>query len=286
MRRWLNLTRCLSVLVVLLGVPNAQAGLILNEYNAVRSTRWLDADGVAESTAEDTYFGRIEGNGGRWFETLAVGSTSNAGETLDLRGWSFSWTDLDLGSGSFTLSNHLALGSIHRGTLITFFSQDAGGPNVGSNLLGVGASTAAGGDLAQYDPTAGSWWLNINIADAALASGSLNTGNDDWQVTIRDSDDNDVFGPAGEGIGSLSGVNSREVGKLESTFDSIAGWQSITPLTGNYEDGTSSSFGGANLWNGGSNSQNFSSLQIVPEPSALLLVGSALGAGFLRRRRS
>ncbi len=286
MRIGLSWMVLVSAVAVIFSSASVQAGLILNEYNAVRSDRWLDADGLAASAATDTYFGRIAGNGGRWFETLAVGSTSSPGETMDLRGWSFDWTSTDVGSGSFTLSNHSALGSIHRGTLITFFSQDGAGPNVGSNLLGAGASTAAGGDLAQYDPTAGSWWLNINIADSDLVSaGSLNTGNGDWQLTIKDADDNTVFGPVGEGVGSFSGVSSREVGKLEETFGTIAGWQAVTPLSG-YNDGTSSSFGGANLWNSSANSQDFSSLQNVPEPSALLLVGSVLGAGFLRRRRS
>lgn len=262
--------------------------VILNEFNAVRDSRWLDTDGAAASTDSDSYFGRIEGNGGRWFEALVVGNTSTPGETIDMRGWSFSWSDGDLGSGSFSLTNDSALSSIHRGTLITFLSEDSGGPSVGSNLLGIGTSTAAGGNLDQYDPANGSWWLNINIADTNLvtAGGTLLTGNADWQVTIEDSSENTVFGPVGEGVGTLSGVNSREVGKLEETYATIAGWQAVTPSSG-YNDGKSSTFGGENSWSSGSNVQDFSPLQVVPEPSAFAALAGvmALGLVALRRRR-
>jgi hypothetical protein len=290
MRRWLNLTRCLSVLVVLLGASSSFGTVILNEYNAVRDSRWLDADGAAASTATDTYFGRIEGNGGRWMELLVVGSTSAAGETIDMRDWSFDWTSTDVGSGSFALSNNASLADIHRGMVVTFFSQDAGGPNVGSNLTGVGTSTAAGGNLSQYDPDTGNWWLNINIADNALvSSGSLNTGNGDWQVTVRDNANDIVFGPAGEGVGTFSGVSSREVGKLEAFTgpNTIADWQGITPLSTAYNDGTSSTFGSGNLWSSGSNVQDFSPLQVVPEPSTWVmgLVGIACGGWQMWRRR-
>lgn len=268
---------------------SARGEIVLNEYNAVRNDRWLDQDGLGASTATDTYFGRIVGNGGRWFEVAVVGGTSTAGETIDMRGWTFGWTSGDVGSGSFTLSDDIGLAGIHRGTVVTFFSPDVGGPNVNSNLNGIGASTAAGGDLAAYNPAGDSWWLNINLADTSLvnAGGTLSTGNENWQVTMMDAMGSAVFGPAGEGVGSLSGVNSREVGKLEqfTAGSSIADWQSVTPLNGVYQDGTSSSFGGENLWSGGANVQDFSSLRVVPEPTCLLLLGGGLGLGIFRRRR-
>ncbi len=256
------------------GVSAAQASVVLNEYNAVRADRWLDVDGLIESSATDTYFGRIVGNGGRWFELLVVGSTSAPGETIDMRGWSFDWTSTDVGSGSFALSNDSNLAGIHRGTILTFFSQDVGGPNVASNF-------------AQYDPANGSWWLNINLADASLvSSGSLNTGNGDWQLTIKDALNTTVFGPVGEGVGTFSGVSSREVGKLEAFTgpNTIADWQAVTPASSAYKDGTSSTFGAANLWSGGSNQQDFSVLQNIPEPGSLALLGLG-GLAMLGRRR-
>lgn len=259
--------------------------VILNEYNAVRADRWLDADGAAASTATDSFFGRIVGNGGRWFELLVVGETALANETVDMRGWTFDWTSTDVGSGTFTLTSDARLSSIHRGSLVTFFSQDSGGGNVVSNF-------------DNYDPMAGDWWLNINLADAALvASGSLNTGNGDWQLTVKDSLDTVLFGPAGEGVGALSGVNSREVGKLEQyeagdPDNTLANWQAITPSSLAYSDGTSSTFGAANLWSSGSKTQDFSSLRnvtAVPEPTsvtALLVLGTGvIGARYRRNRK-
>jgi hypothetical protein len=266
-------TKTLLAFISLAIASQASGALILNEYNAVRADRWLDADGLAASTASDSNFGRIEGNGGRWFEMLVVGTTSAPGETVDLRGWQFDWTSTDVGSGSFTLSNDAGLASIHRGTLITFFSQDLGGPNVASNI-------------GSYDPANGAWWLNVNLADATLVtSGSLDTGNGDWQVTVRDSTATVVFGPVGEGIGSFSGVSSREVGKLEAfTSATIADWQGVTPASVAYNDGTSSTFGSENAWSGGTNIQDFSALRVIPEPSTALLGGLGLLA-LLRRSR-
>lgn len=47
--------------------------VLLNEWNAVGSSRFLDGDAFADSTAADTNFGRIQGNGGNWMELLVVG---------------------------------------------------------------------------------------------------------------------------------------------------------------------------------------------------------------------
>lgn len=264
-------SKSLLAFITLALASQASGALILNEYNAVRSDRWLDADGIGDSTASDSNFGRVVGNGGRWFETLVVGTSSVPGATIDIRGWSFGWTSTDVGSGSFTLTNDAALSTVHRGTLLTFFSQDAAGPNVVTNFN-------------TYDPTNGNWWLNINLADVAyIASGALNTGNGNWQLTIRDASNTVVFGPAGEGVAPIGGVNSREVSKLEETHGTIAGWQGVTPSSV-YSDGTSSSFGSENLWGGGSNVQDFSSLRVIPEPSTALLGGLGLLA-LLRRSR-
>ncbi len=262
---------------ILLGLSGAlRADVILNEYNAVRADRWLDLDGLDASTASDSHFGRVQGNGGRWFEMVVVGQTALPGETVDMRGWSFDWSAADVGSGSFTLSNDARLAGIHRGTLLTFFSKDALNPeNVDSNF-------------DSYNPHGGDWWLNINLADPLLIlSGSLNTGNDNWQVSVRNSVDALVYGPAGEGVGFFEGVNSREVGKLEAfTFgdpmNTLADWQAIGPDSLEYQDGTSSTFGSENIWSGGSGLQDLSILRAVPEPGTLGLL--LLGLGLLARR--
>jgi spore coat protein CotH len=69
-----------------------QSPLILNEYNAVSSANNLD------NNNSDTYWGRIPGNGGDWFE-LAVTT-----DHLDVRGWKLDFTDDVGGAGE---SSHL-----------------------------------------------------------------------------------------------------------------------------------------------------------------------------------
>ena len=74
--------------------PESSA-VLLNEYNAVASDKFLnggdqttDEDG---GSASDSVFGRVEGNGGDWFELVVVGDGS-AG-TVDLRGWKIELAD-------------------------------------------------------------------------------------------------------------------------------------------------------------------------------------------------
>jgi len=58
--------------------------------------------------------------------------------------------------------------------------------------------------------------------------------------------------------------------------------------TAPYDDGTSSSFGSANVFSGGTETQDLSALrgQAIPEPSGLMVIGTVALAGVLRRRRS
>src|SRR5512140_2546120 len=90
------------------------ASVILNEYNAVAGSMFLnggnssaDADG---GRASDSYFGRVAGNGGDWFElvvitdhldmrtwTLDIYDNGGLTETLDRAGRS-SWADLRSGT--------------------------------------------------------------------------------------------------------------------------------------------------------------------------------------------
>jgi hypothetical protein len=84
---------------------------------------------------------------------------------------------------------------------------------------------------------------------------------------------------AGEGVQPTTGINNREVWKLEA--DPSA---SITPIS-SYDDGSSSSFGSPNRWNGGANVQDFTALRAaVPEPGAATLLGVALAAALSARR--
>ena len=62
-----------------ISVFNTQPRIVLNEYNAVSGTS------LHASLDGDLRLGRIEGNGGDWFELVVRGT--GFGTTLDMRGW-------------------------------------------------------------------------------------------------------------------------------------------------------------------------------------------------------
>ncbi len=220
------------------------AGVFLNEYNAVRADRYLGADTFEGDDAEDIFFGRVQGNGGNWFELVVTE------DHLDMRNWQLQWQE-GLDSGTLMLSNDVLWSDLRRGTVVTFAEW----------------TTAQGGldtDVS-YAPASGDWWIHVNSFDAQYLTtttnvpgdgpGNFSVGNDDWQLTILNDIDVIQFGPAGEGIGVANGVSSREVLKLEE--DPRA---TITPLA-NYNDGTSSTFGAANLWSAGTIVQDFTGVR-------------------------
>jgi len=58
------------------GEPShSRTAIVVNEYNGVAPTKFLNNSGT------DTFWGRILGNGGDWFELVVVQ------DHLDLRGW-------------------------------------------------------------------------------------------------------------------------------------------------------------------------------------------------------
>jgi hypothetical protein len=108
----------LMVLVCAFGM--AQSGfaqissLILNEYNAVGSSKYLGGNTLDSSTNRDVFFGRGAGNGGNWFE-LAVTT-----DHLDVRGWNLQWSyfqdAMNNGSGTLTLSDDSVWKDMRSGT--------------------------------------------------------------------------------------------------------------------------------------------------------------------------
>jgi hypothetical protein len=240
--------------VLCLGSAANAAPILVNEFNAVAATQFLnggtaaaDVDGVPTA---DTHFGRVLGNGGDWLELVVVQ------DHLDLRGGSLSIAE---GTGAGRTTTVLSLTSdalwsdLRAGTIITLAEDVAT-------------------DLS-FDPTAGDWWFNVQAANGGsgqyITASNFSVSNDDTQISILDATSAVLFGPAGEGVLPVSGINNREVWKLEANPSAA-----ITPLTG-YNDGSSSSFGSPNRWNGGANVQDFSGLRGVPEPGALTLFGVA-----------
>ncbi len=214
-------------------LPPPGPGVILNEYNAVAN------DARLKSGGSDPVFGTALGNGGDWFELVVVESG------LDLRGWSFHWSDDDA-SGSLTASDDPALADLPAGSLITI-ARDVP-------------------DDLTLDPGAGDWSMNLrpgSPGSGALVEGEpLEVSNSNWQLVVVDSAGLVRFGPVGEGASGLSGVGGDEVARLEDNPS-----RAITPASG-YDDATESTFGSPNEIGGGS-LQDFSALRAPEAPLVL-----------------
>jgi hypothetical protein len=240
--------------------------VILNEYNAVAAEKFLnggtlttDSDGLPN--AVDSWFGRVAGNGGRWFELVVTGNGGPS--TVDLRGWTVEIGTTNqsgrfVRSNQLVLSNHAEWATVPAGSILTF----------------IGGNTASGGldtglRLRDQLATHGHLWTNIWIGDPDLLvqngpavqgytiNGGLVEGlrinQSDTQFVIRDSLGRAVFGPVGEGIAPLSGVSDIEVLELEG--NPVA---TLSPLAAaglgvqGYDDGGSgSTFGMPNDWHSG-----------------------------------
>jgi len=280
-RRWVI---GLGLIAGAVSAAAVQAGLrdgapvILNEYNAVRSDRWLDCDGLlcpdcgGPPCKEDVFFGRVVGNGGNWFELIVVQ------DHLDMRNWQLTWTEQTTTptAGTITLTDHSLWSDLRAGTIITFTESDAahGGRDTDTT----------------FNPAIGDWWININTLtgdpddpltrtpqttyastttdESGDGPGNFSVGNDNWQLTVWDASPTAVFGPCGEGTTiHEANVSTREVFKLEEDPNA-----QISPAASAYYDGTSSSFGHPNVWSDGDKTQDFSLLRAAGTTIALIAV--------------
>lgn len=243
--------------VFTLTVFHDQPSVILNEYNAVSASNYL---GDADATSVDTHFGRIPGNGGKWFELVVTGDGGPG--AVDLRGWT-----IEIGSSRgghpFAPANTLALTSspswsaVRAGTLLTFIAANSAGGGLDTQL-----------NLRDRSATLGDSWSNIWMGDTSLVQitgatleGNVVDGiaidNDDTQFLIRDAAGHIVFGPVGEGIAPVSGISSTEVFELEGhpspdVVPFITSDDSVSPPREGYDDGASgSTFGWPNEWHFG-----------------------------------
>ncbi len=224
---------------LLLAGPAAAAPIIVNEYNAVAPDGFLkggtaaaDEDGGQRA---DTFLGRVAGNGGDWFELVVVA------HPLDIRGWQIRVTDDDgLLDALLTLSDHALLANLSAGTIITIaedLAEDAG-----------------------YAPASGDWTINLRAGTQGsgtfISATAFDVSNNDTSFEIHDASGRLMFGPNGEGPGAPSGVNQREVAKLEA--DPLA---AITADSDHYNDGSSSTFGSPNIYSAGAATQDFTALR-------------------------
>ncbi len=246
----------------LLAAPVDAAPLIVNEFNAVSGSNYLnfgnattDGDGNSinppvgeEPAATDTYFGRIEGNGGDWIELVVVA------DHLDIRGWMLVICDAGVCdvNDELTFANHAVWSDLRAGTIITVAEDEAT-------------------DLS-FNPGAGDWWINVQAQNGGsgtyITASNFPVNQTDWKMSILDDNAKVVFGPIGEHVPAdpVAGcfppqddLNSGETFRLEEAPSALIDPCIIT--LNDYEDGVLSTFGSPNQWNSGFASQNFDSLR-------------------------
>ncbi|MDA7536837.1 lamin tail domain-containing protein [Akkermansiaceae bacterium] len=235
-----------------LTVVDPAPAILLNEYNAVSDTKFLnggtagaDTDGLPN--ASDNHFGRIAGNGGDWFELVVIGD-GGAG-TTDLRGWKIEIGKANAAmtlvpESTVTFSQNENWSAVRNGTILTFTK----------------ANTAAGGlntDLNREDrfDTEGWGWSNVYLGDTGLLTGvdlaAVDIDSNNFQFRISNSADQMVFGPVGEGVIPDLNVGSEEIFELEadpSTMVGIADSASGTTTPGYDDSSSSSTFGAPNIF--------------------------------------
>ena len=226
--------------------------VILNEYNAVGGNDFLNGGEAAADEdggrASDSYFGRIQGNGGDWFELVVIT------DHLDMRRWKFDIYDNDTLDETLDLTNHSIWSDLRSGTIITV-SED-----VPSDI--------------SYNPAAGDWWINVQASDVGdglyIEASNFPVGSSNWQLVIRNAGDAVIFGPAGEGISPTSGIGGTDIFRLEAKPSA-----SITANSPDYDDGIDlSTFGSPNRWG----QQDFNQLRNVAAESSTLTLLSPNGS--------
>jgi hypothetical protein len=202
------------------------ADVILNEYNAVDTTLFLGGGTVSlddsGTRASDSYFGRVPGNGGDWFELVVIT------DHLDMRNWKLDIYIEGALDNTLNLTNHSIWSDLRSGTIITV-SED-----IPSDI--------------SYDPAAGDWWINVQAKNGAdgfyIEASNFPVNDKNWQLRIRNSAGAVIFGPAGEGVSPADGISVSEIFRLEANPNA-----SITPTSKDYDSGDKlSTFGSPNQW--------------------------------------
>jgi hypothetical protein len=242
--------RCILFLTIIMALicsgPVFGASVILNEYNAVGAADFFNGGNSAADDsggrAADTYFGRVQGNGGDWFELVVIT------DHLDMRNWKLDIYENGTLDKTLDLTNHSIWSDLRSGTIITV-AED-----VPSDI--------------SYDPANGDWWINVQANDNAdgkyIEASNFVVSSNNWQLRIRNATGAVVFGPAGEGVSPQNGIGNTEVFRLEA--DPSA---SITANSTDYDDGSDfSTFGAPNHWG----TQDFSQLRTVSAQAASLTI--------------
>ena len=188
----------------------------------------------------------------------------NGASTVDLRNWTIKAEGNDK-TRTLKLSNHIALSAVPTGTILTFTDDrdtaDTALPKISNKTSG------------------GFQWSNIWMFDPILIDQSASThpsgrtiGSSDTRITLLNAADEIIYGPIGESIlakdinlngfpDELLTVSDTEVLKLEADPSS-----SVSPISVNYDDGDTTTFGQPNVWNGNLSTQSFAPFATANTP--------------------
>jgi hypothetical protein len=262
--------RLVIVILLELATLGYSAKIIVNEYNAVGSEKYLETEDEYGSTKADLRFGRIKGNGDNWIELVVTEDHADL-RNYQIRWWEYDYSIQDnpdaiwatnadkVGSnqGIITFKNVDFWSDVRSGTIITLTEKET--------LTAQDAAVVVSGSKIDTNLVPGSdgdWWINIWTADPdepyvhtetleyGGSDGNFSVGNDDWEVNIYDGTQI-VFGPIGEAYdGFGSGINSKEIAKLQADPSSDV-------TVDDFSDGTSSTFGLPNVWHDGVTGEEF-----------------------------
>jgi hypothetical protein len=115
------------------------------------------------------------------------------------------------------------------------------------------------------------------------------SNNDEWQYTITDAQGNVIQGPIGEHLpGSNFGINPNEIERFEAFSDRFSlptQAQYLGATIANYASGSTSTFGGRNVWNSGDDHQGLLALRDWLHPGDADLDGSVTAADYVLWRK-
>jgi hypothetical protein len=248
----------------------ASSEVLVNEANAVGGTDFL-AETADAGDGQDTFFGRVAGNGGDWLELVVVGN-GTAG-TVDLRGWKI---EIDDGAGTvFTPDETIVLSedpywaAVPNGTILTFTENSTAEGGLDTWIHKVNRLGQAGGSGLN---DGGYAWSNIYLFDPYFIDQANSTFNGGMAISSNSTQFrilkprsaaagqfDVVAGPVGEGIQPPTGVGGDEVFELEADpLPSVSPWYAEGTQVWFYDDGKGSTFGSPNRSGGGTAAQNFS----------------------------
>ncbi len=193
--------------------------LLLNEYNAVATDRYL------KNSGSDDYYGYIQGNGGSWLEMVVTR------DYLNLQNATIRVNEDCTQTFSAKLPELLPLAYLRKGTVITISNEP-------TEM-----------NYSPFAPNKPDWKLNINVNDLTNQSGTFNLNDNKIDISIV-KDNRTILAHSGEGVwGSV--VDNQEVYKLKAEPN-----YTISPFNSGYgddgDDTVISTFNSPNRWLSGS----------------------------------